>query len=217
MPTELFEAPRVVFHLFGIPITETVRNGWLVMGGILVIAFIVTRRLNDVPSKLQAAVELLVEGLHGLVASNMSGVGKGFVKYFGALMLYLYLANISGLFGIRPPTGDINVTVSLALFTFVINHYMGLKANGLGYIKGFFEPLPLTPLNILGELARPVSLSLRLFGNILGGTLLGAMVFSLVPIVLPAALSLYFDLVSGLIQAFIFTMLSMTFIALAME
>lgn len=218
MPTELLEAPRVLFSVFGVPITETVFNSWLVMAVILGLAFLVTRRLEEVPSKVQAAVEIIVEGIQGLVKSSMQGNRSVFTQYFGAMALYLYLANIWSLLGMRSPTADINVTSSMALLTFIMTHYMGLRTKGFGYIKGFLEPFFLfAPLNVIGELARPLSLALRLFGNMLGGSIIVGLVYNAIPLVVPVPLHLYFDLFAGLIQTFIFVMLSMTFISLAMD
>ncbi len=200
------------------PVTETIRNSWMVMGVILVVAFLATRRLEEIPSKVQAAVELLVEGIHGLVSSTMKTSKTGFTKYFGALALYLFLANIWSLLGMRSPTADLNVTTSFAIMTFLATHFMGLRMRGFRYIKGFFEPIFLfAPLNVIGELARPLSLALRLFGNILGGSIIVGLIYNTVPLLVPVPLHIYFDLFAGLIQTFIFIMLSMTFISLAVD
>jgi F-type H+-transporting ATPase subunit a len=138
------------------------------------------------------------------------------LPYIFTLALYLPVANLLGLIGLAPPTSDYNVTLTLALITFVMTQYYGLRTNGLGgYVKGYFEPLPfLVPLNIVGELSNPISLSFRLFGNILSGGIIMGLVYSalnwLAPIAAP--LHLYFDVFAGLIQTFIFIMLTMVFV-----
>jgi len=148
----------------------------------------------------------------------MGGKGKKLMPYIGAVAIYIFLANISSLFGLRSPTADVNVTGSLAILTFVLTHTLGLKSKGLDYIKGFFQPFFLfAPLNVIGELARPISLALRLFGNLLGGSIIVGLVSAAVPYIVPVPLHAYFDLFSSLIQTFIFIMLSMTFIGSAMD
>lgn len=212
------EAPRVLFKLGPIPITETIVNSWALMVVMIAVAWAVTRRMDRIPGTAQNAVELVVEGIKNLVATTMGEGRTGFTPYMGALALYLFLANAMGVLGVRPPTSDLNVTLGMALLTFLMIHFMGFKAKKVGYLKDFAQPMVLfLPLNIIGELAKPVSLSFRLFGNILGGTIILAMVYSLVPVGVPVPLHLYFDIFVGLLQSFIFVMLTMVFVALAME
>ena len=154
------------------------------------------------------------------------GAGKTrdrLVPFIGTLAVYLACANLFGLLGFTPPTSDYNVTLALAIITFVMTQYYGLKTNGLGgYIKGYFEPMPLlVPLNIIGELANPISLSFRLFGNILSGGIILGLIYGafeglgrigwIAPIITPV-FHAYFDVFSGLIQTFIFIMLTMVFV-----
>ena len=132
-------------------------------------------------------------------------------------MTFILCANLIGLIGLAPPTSDYSVTLTLALITFTLTQYYGLKNSGLGgYLKGFTEPIPLlTPLNIIGELANPISLSFRLFGNVLAGVLIMTLFYHAVgyfaPIIAPP-FHAYFDVFSGVLQSFIFTMLTMVFI-----
>ena len=140
------------------------------------------------------------------------------MPYMATLFLLILFSNIIGIFGFRTPTSDINVTLGYALMTFFSIHFFGVKAKGLGYLKGFFEPIfVIAPINIIGELARPVSLSMRLFGNMLGGSVIMALISGAVALFVPAVASIYFDLFSGILQSFIFTMLSMVFISLAKD
>ncbi len=154
-----------------------------------------------------------------------------FAPYIGTLMMYLAFANLAGLLAVRPPTADLNTTLALALMTFFLIHFNGLRSKGLlGYLKGFIEPFPmLLPINILGELATPISLSFRLFGNIVGGMIIMSLIYTalggaltiggigFLQLGIPAVLHVYFDLFSGLLQTFIFAMLSMIFISRAMD
>lgn len=133
-------------------------------------------------------------------------------------MVFIFISNTSGLFGLRPPTADYGTTLALALITFVLIQFSAFKTKKLGVIKELFEPIPiLFPINLIGEFATPLSMSLRLFGNIMAGTIMMALWYGLLPVFaklgIPAFLHVYFDLFSGAIQTFVFAMLTMTFIA----
>ena len=144
------------------------------------------------------------------------------MNYVGTLFIFVFLSNISGLFGLRPPTADYGTTFSLALITFVMIQYNNIRHNRLGAITGLFQPLWfLFPINLIGEIATPVSMSLRLFGNVMAGTVMMALYYGLLPILvkigIPAALHVYFDLFSGAIQAYVFCMLTMVFVTQKIE
>jgi F-type H+-transporting ATPase subunit a len=206
----------------GIAITQTVTTTWFIMGMLILGAFLLTRKMSLVPSKKQAVAEIIVDGIYGLTETTMGKKFKHFAPYVGTLLLFVGVANISGLLGFRPPTADLNTTMGLALMTFVIIHFTGVKAKGLGgYLKGFLDPMPfLLPLNIMGELATPISLSFRLFGNIVGGLIIMTLVYNALgnlAVLVPAVLHAYFDLFAGLLQSFIFAMLTMVFVSLASD
>lgn len=205
-------------------IPDTIVNMWFVAIVLVIFAFIVNSKIkkakaDKVPSNFLNVVEILVEAVDNLVSSTM---GKQNVKRFGpyilTLAMFLAVANLLGLIGLTPPTSDYSVTLSLALVTFVLTQFWTFKNGGGlgGYIKSFGEPVPLlAPLNVIGELANPISLSFRLFGNIMsGGIILGLLYQALgyfAPVIaLP--LHAYFDIFSGLLQTFIFIMLTMIFI-----
>ncbi len=212
------QGPKTVFTLFGFPITESVVNTWIVMAVLIILALVLRRRLELRPGKAQNIAELLVDGFTGIVKSTMGEKNIGFMPYMATLFLLILFSNIIGIFGFRTPTSDINVTLAYALMTFFSIHFFGVKAKGLGYLKGFFEPIfVIAPINIIGELAKPVSLSMRLFGNMLGGSVIMALISGAVALFVPAVASIYFDLFSGILQSFIFTMLSMVFISLAKD
>ena len=215
---QILQGPKTVFTVFGLPIKESVVVTWIVMAVLISLALILRRRLELRPGKAQNIAELLVEGFSGIVKSTMGEKNIGFVPYMGTLFLLIMFSNIIGVFGLRTPTSDINVSLGYALMTFFAIHYFGLKAKGWQYIKGFAQPVfIILPINIIGELARPVSLSMRLFGNMLGGSVIMALISGAVALFVPAVASIYFDLFSGILQSFIFTMLSMVFISLAKE
>lgn len=173
-----------------------------------------------VPGPFLNVIELLVEAIDNLTKSNMGKRGYRFANYIGTLFIVVIVCNISGLFGLRPPTADYGVTLPLALITFVMIHYNGFKYEKAGHITKLFKPVLLTPINIIGEIATPLSMSLRLFGNILSGTVMMGLLYGLLPKLLQAfiwpvfgVLHVYFDVFSGAIQAYVFCMLTMVFIA----
>jgi F-type H+-transporting ATPase subunit a len=213
--------PSVVFEIFGIPITETVVSTWIIMAVIIVGAFLLTRRFEQLPRGVQNVAEAMVEGINDFTAQTMGERNRWFAPYAGTILIFIFLANISGLFTLWPPTADAATTIGLALITFVLILYSNIKYKGLfGYLKGlFWEPIPIifAPINIIGELATPVSLAFRLYGNILAGVVIMGLVYSAMPILIPVPLHFYFDLFAGVLQSFIFTMLTMVFVSMAMD
>ncbi len=175
------------------------------------------------PTGFLNILELLVETVDGLVLSNMGKtLAPKFKNYIGVLFTLIIVCNLSGLFGLRPPTADYGVTLPLALITFVMIQYQGFKWQKMGKIKGLFEPIFLfLPVNIISEFATPVSLSLRLFANILSGTMMMTLIYGLLPnfilIGWPAALHGYLDVFAGALQAYVFAMLTMVFVANAAD
>ena len=218
-----------LFEVNGQPVylTETIVNTWIIIAGLIAIALIIRLKMKnfkEVPeTKLQLMIEMIVDMINNFTISNMGAAGKKFAGYYGPLLIYIAVCNLSGLIGLRPPTADFATTLAFALITFTMIHGFGIKSKGGSYFKGFLEPFPLLlPINIIGELATPVSLSFRLFGNILGGTIIMGLVYAMFPMFvtflgIPAVLHGYFDVFAGALQAFIFVMLSMTFVSSAME
>ena len=212
------------FDFFGqkVWITTTHISLILVILTLLLFAFIVNRKLKklkpeDVPKGVVNVAELITEKLEGFVMSTMGSSGTKFVNYISTIFIFILFCNFSGLFGLRPPTADYGVTFPLAIITFVLIHYNEFKHQKVkGVLKGLAEPwLIWAPINIIGNLAVPISLSLRLFANILSGTAIMALIYALLSKVAffwPAALHVYFDLFSGSIQTYVFCMLTMTYI-----
>ena len=176
------------------------------------------KKAGDIPSGLQSVVEIIVEFLDGIVKSTMGKNAKGFLNYIGTIFIFILFSNISGLLGLRPPTADYGVTLPLGLLTFsliFINKIRYQKVSG--FLKGLCDPWPFwAPINIIGDVAVPISLSLRLFANILSGTVMMALVYGLLSKIAycwPGGLHVYFDLFSGAIQTYVFCMLTMTYIS----
>ena len=204
-------------------ITDTIVNTWIIMAVLIIFAVIVRiklKKFSDVPKGLQNVVEMMVEAfdnfLRGTVGDRLMFLGNWFFTVF----VFVLISNISGLFTLRPPTADWAFTVAIALVTFFLLQILAIRYRGRAYLKSFLEPFFLfLPLNLLGEIARPISLSFRLYGNILSGTIIMTLIYTITPIfirfVIPAALHAYFDLFAGVLQTYIFCALSLSFISSA--
>jgi F-type H+-transporting ATPase subunit a len=223
--------------LFGctIPISETVIISWAVMLILIVSSFILTRRLKTVPSGAQVFLETGVEFLNNFAKNQFGSFARFLAPYMGSLFLFLLLANIIGLlspvpfkafghefdppFMIRPPTRDINVPAALAVISISLVLVCGFAGRGfLGWFKQLLHPLPMMlPFNLMDFGTRLLSLTLRLFGNVLGALVLMSLIEGLLPVALPAVCSLYFDIFDGLMQAGIFVFLTSLYIGEAVK
>ena len=231
--------------LGGIPITETVVNTWIVMALLVIVSIILTRGLKIRPnSKRQIVAEYLVGMVNKLVRDNMGEKFMRYVPFIGALFSLSMFSSLVSLVGMYSPTGDLSTCMAWALLVFVLITYYKIRTQHIGgYLKGFTEPVfIMTPLNIIGEVATPISMAFRHFGNIASGAVVTLLVYSglsalstavlgLIPgaagqllsqipifqVGLPAILSLYFDVFTSVLQAFIFCMLTMMYIKLACE
>lgn len=228
-----FTIPMPIMDL---PITESQVNSWAVILTILAICLFLTRRLNiKSVSKRQFLAELIVEKAENLVRSNMGERFMGFAPFIAAILGLSALSSLSSLLGLYPPTSDINIVAGWAILVFILITHYKLKG-GLGnYLKGYTEPIAVfTPINVISEVATPVSMTFRHFGNVLSGSVISVLVAAalqgltslllgwlpgllgeipFLQIGIPAVLSLYFDIFSGCLQAFIFSMLTMLYIA----
>lgn len=228
-----FTIPMPIMDL---PITESQVNSWAVILTILAICLFLTRRLNiKSVLKRQFLAELIVEKAENLVKSNMGERFMGFAPFIAAILGLSALSSLSSLLGLYPPTSDINIVAGWAILVFILITHYKLKG-GLGnYLKGYTEPIAVfTPINIISEVATPVSMTFRHFGNVLSGSVISVLVAAalqgltslllgwlpgmlgeipFLQIGIPAVLSLYFDIFSGCLQAFIFSMLTMLYIA----
>ncbi len=219
---ELLRVPTVYFQIGPIVIDETIVSLWAIMAIMVVFSIILTRNFKWLPSGRQNLIEMVVDGIASFVGFIMGEHRKGFTAYIGTIIIFILLANLAGLwsFGLlRPPTADVRTTLALGLLTFFGINYHAIKAKGLfKYLRGFLDPFPLfLPMNIIGELAKPVSLGFRLFGNIFGGLVIVGLVYQGLPFLVPIPLHLYFDLFSGLLQTLVFSILTMVFFSLAID
>ena len=200
--------------LDGIPVSQSVVVSWIVMAVLIAASLLLTCRLKvRGPGRIQAGLEMAVEFLNQFAVSNMGERGSRFAPYLGTVGLYIFLCNVIGVFGLAPPTKDINVTAALAVMSALLIYGAQFRYRGLaGGLKKFAEPMPiLLPINLMEIVIRPLALCMRLFGNILGAFIIMELVKMLVPVVVPVPLSLYFDLFDGGIQAVVFVFLTALF------
>ena len=193
----------------GIPVAESVVVTWVIMAVLLIAAFFLGRNLRvENVGKRQLAVETVI-----------GEEGKRYIPYLMTVGIYIAIANMIGLFGLKSPTKDVGVTGALALMSIVLIEYSGVHAKGMkGFLKSFAEPIPLMlPMNILEIFIRPLSLCMRLFGNILGSFVIMELIKIVAPLLVPVPLSLYFDLFDGFIQAYVFVFLTSLFIKESIE
>lgn len=203
---------------FKIPVSESVVGTWIVMAVLLVASIIMTSNLSVVPTtKRQVALEIFIGWLDNFFTGILGRQGKRYIPYLMTVIIFIGAANISGIFGLPSPTRDLGVTAGLALMSIILIEYSTFAARGTkGFFKSFAEPNPLMlPINIMEIGIRPLSLCMRLFGNVLGSyvimELIELAVRGIKPITLP--LSFYFDIFDGFIQAYVFVFLTAMFMA----
>ena len=208
--------------LFGLSFNlETLEMTWMVMAVVVILSIVATRNLKLVPAGLQNIFEMVITGLNSQINANMGKRGALFAPFLISLFLFLLISNWWGLIpGMSSPTNTLNTNLGLALLVVVMLHVLGLYYKGTKYIKHFFEPFaPFVIIKLIEEIAKPITLAFRLFGNILAGEILIIILLLLVPIWMPvpSVVWLAFSLFIGAVQAFIFTMLSMSYLANAMK
>lgn len=214
------EAP-VLIHLHGVP--EYVTYSYVVMLILALSALLVRRRLQLVPRGMQNVLEVAVESLLKIVDATMGKDGERYFPLIATLGLFILLSNLLGLIpGFMSPTSNLNTTAACAIIVFFIYNYEGIRVHGLGaYLKHFMGPMPLLaplmfPIEIISHLARPLSLSMRLFGNIFGEDKVLFILFLLVPFFVPLPM-MAFAIFTSFLQAFVFMLLSMIYIGGAIE
>ena len=200
---------------------ETLIMTWLAMAITLFLAWLSVRKLSLVPKGWQNVMEMVIEGLHSQMQGTMGKGGQFLAPLIIALFVFLLVSNYLGLIPtLASPTNDLNTTLGLALLIVSIVHIVGLYRKRMHYVKHFFQPIPVfVIINAIEEVAKPVTLSFRLFGNILAGEILIIILLKLIPIWMPfpSVIWLAFSLFVGAVQAFIFTMLSMAYLANAVK
>lgn len=215
--------PQIILPLLGLPAHTAVMLYIILCLGLF--SYFVSKRLALIPNNtVQSVVELLVEGIKNLVEETMGHHGKKYFPFIATFGIYILISNILGLIpGMLPPTANLNTTAGLAIIVFAATHIIGIKEHGIGYVKHFVGPVwwltPLMiPIEVISHLVRPVSLSLRLFGNMMGHELIVGVMLMLMPLVYPLlALSTALGVLVAFIQAFVFSLLSMMYIGGALE
>lgn len=192
--------------------------------GLAIFSFVISGKLSLVPGKVQSILEIVVDAFMGLVDETMGHKGRKYFPLVLTFAVFIFVSNVLGLIpGLMPPTANLNTTLGLALIVFIATHVIGIREHGIKYLKHFMGPVwwlaPLMiPIEIIGHIARPVSLSLRLFGNMMGHEQIVGVLLILMPIAYPLlALSTVLGVLVVFIQAFIFALLSMMYIGGALE
>ena len=227
-----FTVPMPIQNL---PITESQINSWLVMISLFSLCLYLTHGLSvKAKTKRQHAVEWIVETVDKLVTGSMGDYFKGFSPFIASILALSAFSSLLSLMGLYPPTSDLNVVSGWALLVFILITYYKFKCGPIQYMKSFADPALLAPMNVISEVATPISMSFRHYGNVLSGTVISALLaaglqglssmvlgwlpgfigeFPLLQIGIPAVLSIYFDVFSGCLQAYIFAMLTMMYVS----
>ncbi|GAB6062643.1 F0F1 ATP synthase subunit A [Deferrisoma palaeochoriense] len=221
---EILSVPQWTIWIQGRPVVlnaATLAMSWVVMALLLALAVYAARRPYLVPSPFQAAVETVVEAFRDLVNESLGKLGPRYFAFIASLFLFILVSNWIGVVPLlQEPTRDLNTTLALGLLGFVVAHATALRVKGLrAYVKEYFQPFFfMFPLNVIGEAAKVVSISFRLYGNIMGGAIIIAVVSRLVHhLILPPFLYAFFGLFVGTVQAFVFAMLTLTYISVAIQ
>lgn len=204
----------------GIPIYESVVVSFLITAVVFLLSIIFVRNLKvENPGKGQLLLEAAICGIWGFFEDLLGKEGRKYIPYLISVAVFIGLANIIGIFGFKSPTKDMNVTVALSFMSIVLIEASSVAAKGpKKFIKSFAEPVPIVaPINILEIFIRPLSLCMRLFGNVLGAFVVMELIKLLVPAIVPVPFCLYFDLFDGLIQAYVFVFLTTLFIKESIE
>ena len=213
-------APQLIFIIGPIEVTSTVLNTWVMIGVLGFVSYLLGRSFKVRPGMLQNAIEWLIEAIEGIISKNIGKENlQSFLPLVAGLAIFIGVANLLGLFpGLRSPTPDINTPLAMALIVFISVPYFGIKTKGFWrYIKHYFEPIFLMlPIEITSEFAHTLSLSFRLFGNIMGEEIIIAILFMIAPFIVPVPMML-FSIFTGVLQAYIFTLLACVYIGGAVK
>ena len=204
----------------GIPILESVVVTWIIMAFVFIVCVLLTRNLSvEQPTRRQIVLEGAVSWLYNFFKGIMSESCTCYIPYLMAVVTYIAISNLIGIIGFKPPTKDMNVTIALAVMSIVLIEISGIRQKGTGgWLKSFAQPSPVVlPINILEIFIKPLSLCMRLFGNVLGSFVIMELLKIICPVFLPTVFSLYFDIFDGLIQAYVFVFLTALFIKEAVE
>ncbi|MCF2641566.1 MAG: F0F1 ATP synthase subunit A [Lachnospiraceae bacterium] len=204
----------------GIPVAESVVITWVIMAILVIGSIVLVRGLRvENVSKKQLVLETIVGTLYDFFYDLLGEKGKRYIPYLMTVGIYIAFSNMIGLLGMKSPTKDVGVTGALALMSIVLIEYSGVHAKGpKKFLKSFAEPIPIMlPMNILEMFIRPLSLCMRLFGNILGAFVIMELIKYVAPLLVPIPFSMYFDIFDGFIQAYVFVFLTSLFIKETIE
>ena len=214
---------KVVFTIpifGGIPIYESVAVTWIIMAVLVLLSKLLVRNLSvENPGRVQLFLESSIGFLRDFFVDLVGEEGKGYVPYLISPAIFIGAATLIGIVGFVPPTKDLNMTAALAIISIAVIEYAGFHKKGAkGFLKSFAEPVAIIlPINILEVFIRPVSLCMRLFGNVLGSFVVMELIKLVVPLFVPIPFSFYFDIFDGLIQAYVFVFLTALFIKESLE
>lgn len=211
------------FHILGVNVGLSVVTAWVVLGVLIValilIHFLVVRRMKASPKGLQNVLELAVDGVYRWSEGKVGEAGSFVAPMIATLMVYVFSVTVIELFGFSPATEDINCTLALGLCTFLLVNVTGLKFRGIkGRVHGLCTPSPVVmPIRVITDLIAPCSIAIRLFANIMVGGIIMQLIYAVVPVILPAAVAAYFNVLHVGIQTFVLGLLSLVYISEAME
>lgn len=217
-------APLYTWNIFGYTVNGDIVTQWGVMIVLIIVGFLLSRNLSvENPGKLQVTVEMIYEMIGNLVDENMGDEYTGYVPFVGTLFIYLLILDLCGLIGFGPPTRNLSVVIGFTAITFILVHYNAIRKKGLGgYFKGYGQPyVAMLPINIIEKISFPLSLALRLFGNMLTAAIVMGLIYSglghismFAQFGIPIIPHAYFDLFDGVVQTIIFVMLTIITIKL---
>lgn len=216
-----------IWNIFGIDIwiTETIVNTWIIMLVLTLIALYTRSKLKkfkEIPAGFQNAIEAVIEMFDNFITNTLGKKLSYITPWYFMVFMFVLFSALMSIFGLRAPTADWATTFALAFASFILMLGMGFKHQKGAYLKSFFDPhFIFFPLNLIGEIAKPVSLSFRLFGNMLSGTIILTLYYGLMPyftqIGIPALLHAFFDIIFGALQTYIFVILSLMYVKGAAE
>lgn len=242
---EVMSSKRIDIHLFGytIPISDAVITMWIIMGAIIILSIVFTRKLETIPQGKQNVVETVVEFINKLTESSVGHHWRLFAPYIGTVLLFLVFSNTVSIFNIipsgeqlyrltkvevfkkfpdfnlLPPTKNASVAMGFAVMSMIAVMVSGIRVNRVkGWLKSFLKPVPvLLPFKILDYFIRPLSLCFRQYGNVMGAVIIMELIYGALPAFLPGVVSIYFDIFDGVLQAYVFVFLTSLYIAEAIE
>ncbi|WP_124101325.1 F0F1 ATP synthase subunit A [Ruminococcus sp. Marseille-P6503] len=203
----------------GIPVSQSCVVTWIIMAALVALSIVFTRNLKLVPGRKQMMIEAFVGFLRNFFRDQLGEKGMCYFPFLCTVIIYIGFSNIIGLFGFTPPTKDLNVTAALAIMSIILVEVAGIRAKGTkGWLKSFAKPVAIiAPLNVMEIAIRPLSLCMRLFGNVLASVIIMELLKAVVPIFVPLVFSAYFDIFDGFIQAYVFVFLTSLYIDEAIE